>query len=166
MPSLPRTAHGEKSHVRHPSLSLIPRNPLMADVTVANSRLSALAQVLSQVAVLTPPPAPKGRYVLSKATPKVIKEAQAHEAAVTPLLDDFATCDAEGTPIFVDLPGGGRSFAIRSEKQAEWNAIQDELVTLAGVRQLTRAELGACPITVQQEMVLIECGLLEDAEPV
>lgn len=137
----------------------------MSNVTVANSQLNALAQVLAQIAVLAPPPEPKGRYVLAKVTPKVIKAAQEHEVALTPLLDTFATCDADGKPIYTELPAGGRAFSIRAEKQAEWSAIQNEVADLAGVRQITRAELGACPITIQQEILLVACGLLEDAEP-
>ena len=81
------------------------------------------------------------------------------------MLDDFATVDGEGVPIFHLNPNGSKSFSVRPEKMEEWLAIQSTEVVLPGARQITRAELGACPITIDQEMVLVSCGVLADEEP-
>lgn len=137
----------------------------MSDLTITVAQLQPLATVLSAIATLSPPPKPKGRYVLTKALPTVVAAYQRHETSLAPMLDDFATQDAEGKPIFHAKPDGSRTFAIRPEKVEEWTAIQAETVTLEGVRMITRAEFGDCPVTVDQEMVLVSCGLLEDAEP-
>ena len=137
----------------------------MADLTITAAQLTPLATVLSAMTGLTPPPNPKGRYVLGKLTPLVIGEQQKHELAIAPMLDDFATVDEDGVPIFHLNPNGSKSFTVRPEKMEEWLEIQATIVTLPGIRQITRAELGACPITIDQEMVLVSCGVLEDAEP-
>ena len=137
----------------------------MADLIVKASQLNVLATALAEMAPLTPPPTPKGRYVLAKAIPLATKAAEAHGVALKAFLDGAVTQDEDGKPIY-KVNGNQMTFDVKAEHQAAYVEIQNEDVTLAGVRQLTRAELGDCPITVQQEMVLIACGLLQDEEPV
>ena len=138
----------------------------MPELTVPAAHLNTLATILAEMAPLSPPPAPKGRYVLARAIPVVVKAAQAHSNALKAFLDGAVTQDAEGKPIYGEgVAPGTITFEIRPEHQQHYADLQREPVTLPGVRALTRPELGECPITVQQEMVLVACGMLLDEEP-
>lgn len=132
-------------------------------------KLLVLQPVLASVGDLTPPPANKGRYVLGKALDKATEEKGRYEAAYLKYAEEIVTQNADGKPIF-NQQGGQIGFTVRPEKHeehAQWvKDTQSEMVTLAGVRQITNAELGACPITAAQCGVLVACGLLEDVEPV
>lgn len=136
----------------------------MADFTIRADQLHRLATTLGEMAPLTPPPSPKGRYVVAKALPVVTKAAEAHSAALKAFLDGAVTQDADGQPQYTQA-GALLTFEIRPEHQAAYAELQAEMVPLAGVRQLLRAELGDCPVTIQQELALVACGFLEDAEP-
>lgn len=141
----------------------------MPDLTLTTGQLAALHPVLIALDTLTPPPTPKGRYVLSKAATQVAAEHTAYQKVVLEFLKTVVTRDEKDEPIFTPTDAGGVSFTIAPEKLADYQSgiagLADEPVTLTGVRQITHAELGACPITVEQERVLIAAGLLEDAEP-
>lgn len=141
----------------------------MSDLTMTTATLTTLHPVLTALDGLTPPPTPKGRYVLSKAAGKVAAEIEVYQKALSAFLKTVVTQDDKGEPIFTPVESGGVSFQIAADKIEEYRTgmtgLAEEQVTLAGVRQITHAELGACPITVEQERVLIAAGLLEDAEP-
>ena len=142
----------------------------MTDLTITTAQLTALQPVLAQIEGLSPPPSPKGRYVLAKAAQKATAEHDTYQKAFKAFLDAMVVCDDEGKPIYGEgATAGTVSFTIQKDKVDEFNAgataMGEEKVTLAGVRQITHAELGDCPITVAMEKVLVECGVLEDAEP-
>lgn len=141
----------------------------MSDLTVTASQIAALHATLSAVERLSPPPTPKGRYVLSRASERVVAEAALIEKATMGLVRLCATVDDQNEPILTPDGEGRVSFSLRPEKVVEYQdalgGLMAESVVLAGVRQITHAELGECPITVEQERVLIAAGLLEDCEP-
>lgn len=141
----------------------------MADITITTEQLADLAPVLTEVLDLTPPPTAKGRYALAKVGAKVDPAFKVFAEQDAALAKRVATTDEKGAPVMTALPGGQVHFNVRPEMQdeytAERKAILAEPVVLTGVRQITHAELGACPITARHEMILIECGLLEDKEP-
>lgn len=113
---------------------------------------------LQGVEVLSPPPAPKGRYVLAKATDAVLSALKPYEKARLGLVEQHADKTVKSAPGTVQI----KDVAAFN---ADLEPMLDEPLTLAGVRQITRAELGPCPITTFQERVLVKCGLLEDKEP-
>lgn len=113
---------------------------------------------LQGVEVLSPPPAPKGRYVLAKATDAVLSALKPYEKARLGLVEQHADKTKTSAPGTVQL----KDVAAFNK---DLEPMLDEPLTLAGVRQITRDELGACPITAFQERVLIKCGLLPDEEP-
>lgn len=113
---------------------------------------------LQGVEVLSPPASPKGRYVLAKATDAVLSALKPYEKTRLALVEQHADKTKTSAPGTVQL----KDVAAFNK---ELEPILDEPLTLAGVRQITRAELGACPITAFQERVLVKCGLLEDREP-
>jgi len=118
------------------------------------------------MAPLTPPPSPKGRYVLAKAIPIVSKAAESHNTALKAFLDGAVTKDADGKPVYKDGSVAGTiTFTVEPEHQDAYVELQNEEITLSGVRPLTRAELGDCPLTIQQEMILIACKMLPDEPP-
>ena len=137
----------------------------MADFSVPAAQIILFAQTLNQMTPLTPSPTPKGRYLCAKATPLALKAAQAHSEALEAFLNGAVTQDEDGKPIFKER-GNQRTFDFQTEELGKQFAeIQAELIPLAGVRQMTRVELGDCPITIEQEMILISAGFLEDSEP-
>lgn len=138
----------------------------MADLMIAKKHLNALATALNAMGSLTPPPSAKGRWVIVKAIPKVTAKAQEYAADLKKWLDSVVTQDDSGAPLYA-MHAETMRFEFKDQADAAHFAeIQDETVTLDGVRQLTRAELGDCPITVAQEYMLVESGFLEDSEPV
>jgi hypothetical protein len=113
---------------------------------------------LPGVEVLTPPPLPKGRYVLAKATDAVLSALKPYEKARAGLVEQHKDPVAKSAPGTVQL----KDVAAFNK---DLEPILEEPVTLTGVRQITREELGPCPITAFQERVLIKAGLLMDCEP-
>jgi hypothetical protein len=141
----------------------------VSDITITTAQLKALAPALAGILQLSPPPTAKGRYALAKAGAKVDPAYKLFGEQDSALAARVAVKDKDGNPIIRDMGNGLAGFDVRpdakEEYQAEMKALLEEEVVLSGVRQITHAELGACPITAQQEMVLIDCGLLEDKEP-
>ena len=141
----------------------------MPDLTITTQQLSQLQPTLAAISGLTPPPTPKGRYVLSKAQEKAAAEYTTYQKSLMDFIKTMVTQDEAGEPILEDAGNGQVRFTIRPDKQDEYAAgtkgLAEESVTLIGVRQITHAELGACPITIEMERALIVCGLLEDVEP-
>lgn len=140
----------------------------MADFTLSTQLLIDLWPVLQGVEVLSPPPNAKGRYALAKATSAAKPAVDVASGQLLQLMRRCAKVDKDGNPL-LKQEGNRVTCDVRpevaEEYQRESKAILDEPVTLTGVRAITRAELGDCPITVQHERVLIACGLLPDEEP-
>lgn len=139
-------------------------------VTFPVGLLFDLANALGGVDTLTPPPKAKARYVFGKAVAAVTKELETFTKARQALLDENVTKDEHGKPIYEpgDAPGTIK-FTILPEKaeahSQAWKELHDEPLTLTGVRQILHSELGDCPLTVQQERIFVQCGLLDDVEP-
>lgn len=116
---------------------------------------------------LTPPPAPKGRYAFGRQAEKIEREIQGWEKARIALNERHCRRDADGKPVMIDVPGG-QKYDLGDNLVAfntELEQMGEEPITLTGVRMVLHAELGDCPLTVQQERVLITAGLLDDKEP-
>lgn len=139
----------------------------MTDLIVKASQLIPLDTALGPVLSLTPPPSPKGRYALAKAANAVGPAVQTFREQHVALLQLHAKKDAEGKPVMQQFADGRQQYDIADMEafSVDFAAIQDEPIVLAGVRMITHAELGSCPITAAQEAVLIATGLLEDMEP-
>ena len=143
----------------------------MAELAIIAGQLEALSTTLSELESLTPPPAPKGRYVLAKIGTKVTAEYEIFKTSFKKFLDEMVTTDEEGKPKYDAGPTSASvTFAIKPDKIVEYteglDAMLSEPVVLTGTRAVTHAELGACPITIGQEKVLIACGILIDEEPI
>lgn len=137
----------------------------MADFTFATRRLVALVPALQQIATLSPPPSAKGRYALAKILAKAEPAYAVYQKEALALVERLAPKGGvrpgklPDTIEFDLVPDQQPTFRAESE------ALLDEEVVLEGIRAITHAELGSCPITIAQERVLIECGLLDDVEP-
>jgi hypothetical protein len=143
----------------------------MAELTIIAGQLEALSTTLSELESLTPPPAPKGRYVLAKIGTRVTTEYEIFKTSFKKFLDEMVTTDEEGKPKYdAGLTPDLVTFTIKPDKIVEYTeglaAMLSESVVLTGTRAVTHAELGACPITIGQEKVLIACGILIDEEPI
>lgn len=132
----------------------------MPDLIITTEQLTRLAPALAALAPLTPPPSAAGRYVAIRATTKAEAAFTSYAKVANELT---ARCVVPGT--LKDVGGGRASFTVKPELvetyTTEHAALMAEPITLTGVRAITRAELGECPITIQQDRVLVECGLLE-----
>ena len=138
--------------------------------TFPAGQLFDLANCLGAIDTMVPPPKPKARYVFGKAVAAVTKELEPFTKARQSLLDEHVTKDEAGKPIYEqgDVAGTIKFTIIPDCAEAHalaWKELHDEPVTLTGVRQIMHAELGDCPLTVQQERVFVLCGLLDDVEP-
>lgn len=142
----------------------------MPDITLTTDRLIVLAPVLGAVEKLSPPPTPKGRYALAKAAAQVGPAFQLYVELEQKEIQRCGVKNDKDEVVAKVLPSGGIGFDLLPDLKDEYNAaikaMRSEEVTLTGVRQITHAELGVCPITAEQERVLIASGLLEDIEPV
>lgn len=143
----------------------------MPDISIKAELVVMLGEVLAGATNLSPPPTPKGRYALSKAAIALGKHPQLYQDQKKALLEKHAVL-VDGKPSSKELAPGvlqfdmGKGFGNTTpEFDADLKELNDEEITLSGVRQITHAELGACPITAAQEAVLIRAGLLEDREP-
>lgn len=139
----------------------------MSDITLKTGQLRDTLVALAGVAPLSPPPSPKGRYWLGKALDKIEGEFKTFEKVRGALMDDHAERDEKGAKVTFTPPGGVEQYKMKDQAvyDAAYAEIAAQEVVLTNCRQITRAELGACPITVQQERQLMAVGLLEDKEP-
>lgn len=142
----------------------------MADLSFSTKLLVDLAPVLSALDTKEPPPEPKPRYVLGKAVDGVDRLLATFNKARQKHTDTFCVKDENGKPVYRpgDTPNTVQFDIIKGQESAYSDglvAMMEEPVTLSGARCITRAEMGAFPLTVQQERVLIACGLLQDCEP-
>lgn len=144
----------------------------MPEIVVKSVLIQELAGALAGVEILSPPPTPKGRYAIGKASDAAQPAAQRYTKERAALLEKHAKRDEKGAAVRQRFGDNGfqydlgRGFgATTPEFDAELDAMNDEDVVLSGCRMITHAELGACPITAAQERVLIKAGLLDDKEP-
>lgn len=140
----------------------------MPDITI-KTRLALDLQLALQgrpdlpgIEVLSPPMTPKGRYALAKATTAVTTALKPYEKARGELVEQHAE-KVDGKNV-TPAPGQVKlRDVVAFNKDLE--PMLDEDLTLSGVRQITRDELGACPITAFHERILLAAGLLPDVEP-
>jgi hypothetical protein len=141
----------------------------MPELSLTTDQLIALAPVLAEIENLSPPPTAKGRYALAKASAKAGPAFKLYAEQEQKLVARVAVKDKDGNPVLKDLGNGQAHFEVlpefKDEYAKEMADLKAEPVVLEGVRAVTHAELGVCPITVAQEKVLIASGLLEDKEP-
>src|SRR5689334_20112103 len=128
----------------------------MADLTITTPHLLLLHPALVKILTLTPPPTPKGRYVLQKAAghTEIAYAAYAKEDAEHVLL--VAVKGEDGNPILTPIDGGMHYNVIpdlKEEHEAHAKERDARMVTLPGCRMITHAELGDCPITGAQEKI-------------
>ncbi len=142
----------------------------MSDTTIKAAQLETLNTALLGVFPLTPPPTPKGRYFLSTAAGIIGPSTTTYQQNKQALIEKWAKRDDEGKLIsVVNTDALGRKVATFPLTDAvafaaELKEIDDIDIVLTGVRVITHAELGACPITVAQETALRGI-LLEAVEP-
>ena len=134
----------------------------MPDLIVTAAQLVALEPVLVALNRMTPPPLPKGRYVLAKASAAAASAMPAIHKRVFDLIAEMSDSQTPGDD-------GQVTFSIPADKQQAYHAklaeLENDTVTLAGVRAITQAELGSCEITIEMTRILMMAGLLEDIEP-
>lgn len=140
---------------------------LLTDLDVAlNGKINNFGVREGGILNIEPPATPKGRYALAKAGEQVAGAAATYQKQALKLLNDHAKKDGAGKPQVTMTEAG---VSARPEDpvalQKALDDIGEEDTTLTGVRAITHAELGACPITGWQERMLIAAGLLEDKEP-
>ncbi len=135
------------------------------------SQLLPVDAALAGLFPLSPPPTPKGRYALSRAAKVIGPAVQTYRENHQALLVKHAVKDADGKPVTQDLGKGliqydlGAGFGRTTPAfDADLKALGEEVIDLTGCRMISHAELGDCPITVQQETALLGV-LLIDAEP-
>lgn len=134
----------------------------MADLTLTTSKAVDLYMALKGVDDLTPPMTPKGRYVLAKAMLQLEPIVVAYEKARNAAAMSFAKRDEAGK--VVSLAEGRVALEDPEGFTEAHEALLAKEVTITGTRLVTRAELGACPITQKTERVLLGV-LLDDVEP-
>lgn len=146
--------------------------PDISHVAPKAALIEDVAETLELIAALEPPATTKGRYALAKALDAALPARDRYRKEKFGLLTRHAKRDERGQPITQTVGGMtiqfdfGQGFNVVTPEVAEALAeLNDEDVILPGVRMITHAELGACPITAGQERVLIRAGLLEDKEP-
>lgn len=139
-------------------------------LVVKAHQIPTLDMVLAGIFPLTPPLTPKGRYALAKAAKIIGPAHQTYLEQKVALLVQHAV-KVDGKPVTQQLPNGatqydlGKGFGVTTpEFDADLKAMNDEDIPLVGCRMITHAELGECPITLQQETALLGV-LLVDAEP-
>lgn len=142
----------------------------ISHVIVKASQLTVLDITLGGIFPLSPPLTPKGRYALAKAAKVIGPAHQTYQEQKVALLELHAV-KVDGKAVTESLPNGqtrydlGAGFGKTTPAfDADFKAINDEDIPLPGVRMITHAELGDCPITLQQEAALLGV-LLVDEEP-
>lgn len=140
----------------------------MAELILPGDKVLPVAAALERVLAVTPPPTPKGRYALAKGADALAGPAKRFATEDLRLLTEYAARNPDGTAAVVAQGDGTVRATLDPARRAEFEAARADLysepVVLTGVRAITHAELGACPITGADERTLL--GLfLEDQEP-
>lgn len=144
--------------------------PDISHVTFKAKLLLSLDMALAGVLKLSPPATPKGRYALAKAAKALGPAVQTYNEQKLALLTEHAKRDDKGQPITqtvdqtVSFDFGLGFGAVTPDVTTALEELNDEDVSLPGVRMISHAELGECPITGEQEAVLLGV-LLIDEEP-
>lgn len=142
----------------------------MPDITFPARRLRDLSMAVGSVFTLQPPPTPKGRYYFAKVAEAIAREVPLYEKSLIETMRDHAEKDASGEPKLTQeqTPTG---VLVKAEKIVDLAAYQKAVadlesatVTLAGLRPITHAELGSCPIPVGAYGAMLGT-IIEDKEP-
>lgn len=139
----------------------------MADLVFSTRILVDLYPALLACGPLTPPMSPQGRYIVRKATEHTEKDYAAFQKEEQALIEKFGKRDEAGTLLAPAVnPRGGLSYQLADPVAftAARDALLDVQVTVTGLRPITRAELGECPVTIGIEAALIKAGLLQELE--
>lgn len=135
----------------------------MPDHTISTEQLTMLAPALTAIQTLAPKNA-KCRYAIAKLTDATDVAFARFGKIVQQLATECAVPDS-----MRDTGNGRVTFQIADQHRERYlresAALLTEEVVLSGVRPITHAELGECPLTIEQEKVLIQCKLLDDVEP-
>lgn len=139
----------------------------MPDLSFSTRVLVDLYPALLSCGPLEPPMSAQGRYIIRKAREKAEKDYTAFQQEEQKLLQQFGKKDDAGVllPPTVNARGGlSYQLSDPAAFTAQRTALLDVVVTMTGLRAITREELGACPITITTEAALIAAGLLQDVE--
>ncbi len=144
----------------------------MPDPTLSALQVAELAPQLTAILAL---PAimdgkitaltPKGRYALARWGIACDAPSAAYGKKMGALIESVALPES-----IKALPTGGLTFDFKDAEcralyAVESEKINSETVTVSGVRPITHAELGNCPLTGAQEKLLMVAGVLEMVEP-
>ncbi len=139
----------------------------MADLSFSTRILIDLYPALLRVGDTGSALNPQGRYIVRKATEKAKTDYMAFAAEEQKLIEQFGKRDAEGKliPPTVNARGGlTHQLSDPVAFSTARDGLMDVQVTLTGLRAITREELGACPITPNDETALVAAGLLAELE--
>lgn len=134
---------------------------------ITHRKLIHIEPSLAAIAPLSPPPELKGRYIFSKAVDAVGEALRKYTELDTEILVRFADKDEKQRPIIKTTADGleyQMSDKIKEECRKERKALLDMEIELIGLRAVTHAELGKCPITIEMMAPLIG-NLIVDIEP-
>ncbi len=140
-----------------------------AHITFPARLLPVLHGALQSLFSLQPPPPSRGKYLFAKITQQVASELPLYSQQKFELLKKHAPKDDKGEPILqvIDLGNGQSEVKINPVDQAAFTAEDQALgstpITLAGIAQLTHADLGNCPIPQGAYTLLL--GVIVKDEP-
>lgn len=142
----------------------------MPDTIVKAALLPSLAIVLDGIDSLSGT-TPKGAYAFGKQCDAVAPAFARYQKQKLAKLTELAKRDEHGKPL-TQTVGNMTSFdfgegfgAVPPNVQAALEEMNDEDVTLSGVRMVLVAELGTARLSPMQSRVLTAAKLLEDREP-
>jgi len=133
----------------------------MADLTLPTSKIIDVYKAIQSIDNLSPPMAPKARYVLNKVMIQVEPVIAKYDKERIAAANAFAKRE-DGKIVSL---GDGKIALEDPEayREAEEKLLAAE-VTITGTRLVTRVEVGACPLTQFAERVLLGV-LIADEEP-
>ncbi len=142
----------------------------MPDTTIKAALLPDLAVVVRGVDALEGA-TPKGAYAFGKQVDAIGPAHERYHKERLKRLRALAKKDEKGNPI-TQVNGAllifdfGEGFGVVPDTvHAALAELNDEDITLSGVRMVKVAELGTAKLTPAQSRVLIAAKLLEDVEP-
>ncbi len=105
---------------------------------------------------------------MSKASPKMIAEGTEYQQAILGLMKKHAPKDDKGEPIWTvgTNAAGEQTVEVKpvdvAAYQAEKDTLDKEVVTIAGSRMITHAEIGKCPIPQWAYDVLLGVVIVDE----
>lgn len=138
----------------------------MSDVTISTDVLLRIEGALLAIESLTPTPPSKTGYALAKWATKVEEASLVYRKRLKKLYEAAADKDDKGRAKYEDLGHNRVKYAIGDVHAValEEEQMLTEEVTLAGLRPITLAELGTCPVGHGVIKVLLGTVII-DAEP-